>query len=54
MIPLCDLKQQYLSLKAEIDAAMQAVAQQGRYILGPTIHVHHHRNCEGSAWLQRP
>jgi len=37
MIPLCDLKQQYLSLKAEIDAAMQAVAAAGNYILGPNV-----------------
>ncbi len=37
MIPLCDLKQQYLSLKSEIDAAMQAVAEQGNYILGPNV-----------------
>lgn len=37
MIPLCDVKQQYLSLKAEIDAAMQAVAAAGNYILGPNV-----------------
>jgi dTDP-4-amino-4,6-dideoxygalactose transaminase len=37
MIPLCDLKQQYLSLKAEIDAAMQRVAEDGHYILGPNV-----------------
>lgn len=37
MIPLCDLKQQYLSLKSEMDAAMQAVAAAGNYILGPNV-----------------
>jgi dTDP-4-amino-4,6-dideoxygalactose transaminase len=37
MIPLCDLKQQYLSLKAEIDTAMQRVAEEGHYILGPNV-----------------
>jgi dTDP-4-amino-4,6-dideoxygalactose transaminase len=36
-IPLLDLKQQYTSLKAEIDAAMQAVAAAGHYILGPNV-----------------
>lgn len=37
VIPLCDLKQQYHALKAEIDAAMQAVAAGTRYILGPNV-----------------
>jgi dTDP-4-amino-4,6-dideoxygalactose transaminase len=37
MIPLCDLTQQYLSLKAEIDEAMQRVAEEGHYILGPNV-----------------
>lgn len=37
MIPLCDLRQQYLSLKSDIDAAMQAVAEAGHYILGPNV-----------------
>ncbi|MCY2991364.1 MAG: DegT/DnrJ/EryC1/StrS family aminotransferase [Planctomycetota bacterium] len=37
MIPLCDLTQQYLSLKTEIDAAMQRVAEEGHYILGPNV-----------------
>ena len=36
-VPLCDLTQQYLRLKDEIDAAMISVAQQGRYILGPQV-----------------
>jgi dTDP-4-amino-4,6-dideoxygalactose transaminase len=36
-IPLCDLSQQYLSLKDEIDAAMQSVAVAGSYILGPNV-----------------
>ena len=31
------MKQQYQSLKAEIDAAMQEVAAQTRYILGPNV-----------------
>ncbi len=37
MIPLCDLQQQYQSLKPELDAAMQEVAAQARYILGPSV-----------------
>ena len=37
MIPLCDLKQQYQSLKPRIDAAMQEVAAAARYILGPNV-----------------
>lgn len=37
MIPVCDLRQQYLDLREEIDAAMQAVAAGGRYILGPEV-----------------
>jgi len=37
MIPLCDLKQSYLSLKPEIDAAMQQAAADTRYILGPNV-----------------
>ncbi|MCA9052410.1 MAG: DegT/DnrJ/EryC1/StrS family aminotransferase, partial [Planctomycetaceae bacterium] len=37
MIPLCDLKAQYESLKGEIDAAMIAVAASGHYILGENV-----------------
>ncbi|MFN0198411.1 MAG: DegT/DnrJ/EryC1/StrS family aminotransferase [Planctomycetaceae bacterium] len=37
MIPMCDLKTQYLSLKTEIDTAMQAVAAGTNYILGPEV-----------------
>lgn len=37
MIPLCDLKQQYLALKEEIDTAVQGVCANGRYILGPNV-----------------
>lgn len=37
MIPICDLKQQYLQLKDEIDAAMQEVAASGHFILGPQV-----------------
>lgn len=37
MIPLCDLTLQYRNLKTEIDAAMQKVAEQARYILGPNV-----------------
>ncbi len=37
MIPLCDLTLQYRNLKQEIDAAMQAVAEQGHYVLGPNV-----------------
>ncbi|MEX0611992.1 MAG: DegT/DnrJ/EryC1/StrS family aminotransferase [Pirellulales bacterium] len=36
-VPLCDLTRQYLALKGEIDAAMQAVAENGMYILGPNV-----------------
>ncbi len=37
MIPLCDLRKQYAALKEEIDAAMQQVATDARYILGPNV-----------------
>ena len=37
MIPVCDLQQQYLHLKEEIDAAMQEVATSGHFILGPQV-----------------
>src|SRR5262245_9169429 len=37
MIPLCHLELQYHWLKSEIDAAMQRVAAEGRYILGPEV-----------------
>ena len=37
MIPLCDLQLQYSNLRDEIDTAMQAVAADGRYILGPRV-----------------
>lgn len=37
VIPLCDLHLQYANLREEIDAAMQAVAAEGRYILGPRV-----------------
>ena len=37
MIPLCDLQQQYQSLKPQLDAAMQEVAAQAKYILGPNV-----------------
>ncbi len=37
MIPMCDLQQQYQTLKREIDEAMQQVAAEGRYILGPNV-----------------
>ena len=37
MIPLCDLKQQYLALKSEID-----VAEQAHYILGPNVQALEH------------
>lgn len=35
MIPMVDLKSQYHALKSEIDAAVQAVLESGRFILGP-------------------
>ena len=37
MIPLCDLQQQYTALKGEIDEAMQQVAADAAYILGPNV-----------------
>jgi dTDP-4-amino-4,6-dideoxygalactose transaminase len=37
MIPILDLTAQYLSLKPAIDAAVQAVAASGHYILGPNV-----------------
>jgi len=37
MIPICDLKQQYLALKNELDDALKQVATSGRYILGPQV-----------------
>ncbi|MHB9131098.1 MAG: DegT/DnrJ/EryC1/StrS family aminotransferase [Armatimonadota bacterium] len=37
MIQICDVREQYLQLKDEIDAAMQAVAVSGQYILGPNV-----------------
>jgi len=37
VIPLCDLKQQYQTLKAEIDSAMHGVAAEAQYILGPNV-----------------
>ena len=37
MIPICDLKQQYQTLKAEMDQAMQQVAADAHFILGPNV-----------------
>jgi len=37
MIPLCDVQQQYLSLKTEFDAAILDAVARGRYILGPNV-----------------
>jgi len=37
MVPLCDLTQQYLELKDPIDAAIQQVAADGCYVLGPNV-----------------
>jgi dTDP-4-amino-4,6-dideoxygalactose transaminase len=37
VIPLVDLTAQYRRLQPELDAAMQAVAADGRYILGPNV-----------------
>ena len=37
MIPILDLKVQYRRLKTAIDAAMQEVAANGAYILGPNV-----------------
>jgi len=36
-IPLTDLKAQYRSIKGEIDAAIQQVVREGRFILGPEV-----------------
>lgn len=46
MIPLCDLKQSYESLKPQIDAAMQQVAAEARYILGPNVKALEHDVAE--------
>jgi len=37
MIPMVDLKRQYLSLKEEIDGAIQDVLQETKFILGPNV-----------------
>ena len=37
MIPLCDVQQQYLSLKTELDGAILDAVSRGRYILGPNV-----------------
>jgi dTDP-4-amino-4,6-dideoxygalactose transaminase len=37
MIPMCDLKRQYTTLKPAIDAALQEAAAGGAYILGPQV-----------------
>lgn len=37
MIPVCDLQLQYQSIKAEVDAAMQSVAADAKFILGPNV-----------------
>ncbi|MHB0937042.1 MAG: DegT/DnrJ/EryC1/StrS family aminotransferase [Armatimonadota bacterium] len=37
MIQVCDLRAQYAQLKDEIDAAMQAVAAGGYFIMGPNV-----------------
>jgi len=37
MIPVLDLKAQYQALKPELDAAMQQVAADAQYILGPNV-----------------
>ncbi|MCC7117877.1 MAG: DegT/DnrJ/EryC1/StrS family aminotransferase [Anaerolineales bacterium] len=37
MIPLVDLKAQYHSIKAEIDAAVLATLESGHFILGPAV-----------------
>ena len=37
MIPLSEPSREYLELKTEIDAAMQAVCAEGHFILGPNV-----------------
>lgn len=37
MIPLVDLKAQYLTIKAEVDAAIQGVLERSEFILGPEV-----------------
>ena len=37
MIPCCNPRAQYLAYKAEIDAAIQRVLDEGRYILGEEV-----------------
>ncbi len=46
MIPVCDLKIQYLHLKEEIDAAMQEVATSGQFILGPQVKAFEHEMAD--------
>ena len=36
-IPLVDLQAQYLTIKTEIDLAIQSVLNHGGYILGPDV-----------------
>ena len=38
-IPLVDLKAQYITIKDEVDAAIQRVLQDGQFILGPDVRV---------------
>ncbi len=42
MIPLVDLAAQYRLLKPEIDAAVQGVLQDGRFVLGPSVESFEH------------
>ena len=42
MIPLVDLTAQYHSIKDEIDAAVNATLESGRFILGPTVESFEH------------
>ena len=37
MIPILDLKQQYITLKQEINEAIEQVLKSGQYILGPVV-----------------
>ena len=37
MIPLCDLKQQYLAIKDDVDEAIRQVLAECQFILGPNV-----------------
>ena len=46
MIPIVDLVAQYRLLKADIDAAIEAVLRDGKYVLGPAVESFEHDFAE--------